>query len=81
MDNTIIILEFEKLRLNNAMTLQSRMMELTEALRHDRKIESNEEEEEDDDDDDWDDEEENDPVQTELYMLMEIYKTITKVIL
>lgn len=75
--------KFNELRFNNAMKLQTRMMELVELLRHDRVLEEENTCENEDDDDDWDDEdEENNPAHSELFTLMEVYRTIsTRIVL
>lgn len=74
--------KFNELRFENAMKLQTRMMELSKSLQHDSLINEEEESsldsEEDFDEDDWDEEEEEEsnPIHDELYMLMELYRAL-----
>ncbi len=70
---------FREMKFEHAMKLQSRMMELVDELRHDNESEEEDiTEEDDDDDDDYYDEDETSPAQEELFLLMELYKVITK---
>jgi len=69
---------FAELRYKNATKLQDRIMELVEELRHDKETKECEDfEDEKEEDEDWDDDEDN-PAHSELFMLMEVYKVITK---
>ena len=69
---------FKEMKLEHAMKLQTRMMELIDELRHDREIEEESFEEDDEDGDDYYDEDEVNPAQEELFLLMELYKVITR---
>lgn len=74
-------IKYKETCFKNAVLLQNRMMEVLEELRFDKQSEemNNNDYEEDEDeefDDEFDDEES--PANSELFVLMEVYKTIMK---
>ena len=72
--------DFKKIQLQNAMLLQKKIMNLIDEY-HESLYSENEvinDDENDENDYDEDDDSENNPIQTELYLLMDVYRTIIK---
>ena len=72
--------DFKKMQLQNAMLLQKKIMNLIDEY-HESLYSENEvinDDENDENDYDEDDDSENNPIQTELYLLMDVYRTIIK---